>query len=716
MNKRFFLTLLLAFVCTTLSYADGGMWLMQQINGQVARMKSLGMQLEAADIYNPNGSSLKDAVVLFDGGCTGVLVSDQGLLLTNHHCGYDQIQQHSSVQHNYLKDGFWSYSLAEELVNPGLEVEVVDEITDVTAAVKKELERIKKPSGLEFLSPRYLSSLASEIVGKKAASRPGYRYEIKAFYGGNRYYMFTKKVFRDVRLVAAPPSSIGKFGSDTDNWAWPRHTGDFSIFRLYADKNGNPAEYSKDNVPYRPKRWVKVNAQGVKEGDFALIMGYPGTTYKFFTADEVTEWSEIDNNIRIEMRGILQDVMLREMLADSKINIMYAAKYASSQNGYKRAQGANWAIRRRSLREIKLAQQQEVLAWAKQKGIATTEEAVRAISKAIEGRQDLRMRQRYLLEGILMGIEMSNAPTADSDIAEHWNDPARREAGLQSIRKQFEAFFNKDYSPEVEKALATALLTRYAERIPAEKQPISIREGIAEYGSAKAYVEMIFEKSIYVSRERFEEFMKNPDRDLLLRDPMSRFAASVAYEHQKLAKEVAAFDAPLAAAQRSYVASVLDMKGQPNLAPDANLTLRFTYGEIKGYQPRDVVTYGAKSTLEGVMEKEDPNNWEYVVDPKLKTLYEAKNYGRYANSDGSMPVNFCATTHTTGGNSGSPVMNARGELIGLNFDRNWEGVGGDIEYLPNYQRSIILDIRYLLFIIDKFAGCQRLIDEIQPQF
>lgn len=716
MNKRFFLTLLLAFVCTTLSYADGGMWLMQQINGQVARMKSLGMQLEAADIYNPNGSSLKDAVVLFDGGCTGVLVSDQGLLLTNHHCGYDQIQQHSSVQHNYLKDGFWSYSLAEELVNPGLEVEVVDEITDVTAAVKKELERIKKPSGLEFLSPRYLSSLASEIVGKKAASRPGYRYEIKAFYGGNRYYMFTKKVFRDVRLVAAPPSSIGKFGSDTDNWAWPRHTGDFSIFRLYADKNGNPAEYSKDNVPYRPKRWVKVNAQGVKEGDFALIMGYPGTTYKFFTADEVTEWSEIDNNIRIEMRGILQDVMLREMLADPKINIMYAAKYASSQNGYKRAQGANWAIRRRSLREIKSAQQQEVLAWAKQKGIATTEEAVRAISKAIEGRQDLRMRQRYLLEGILMGIEMSNAPTADSDIAEHWNDPARREAGLQLIRKQFEAFFNKDYSPEVEKALATALLTRYAERIPAEKQPISIREGIAEYGSAKAYVEMIFDKSIYASRERFEEFMKNPDRDRLLRDPMSRFAASVAYEHQKLAKEVAAFDAPLAAAQRSYVASVLDMKGQPNLAPDANLTLRFTYGEIKGYQPRDVVTYGAKSTLEGVMEKEDPNNWEYVVDPKLKALYEAKNYGRYANSDGSMPVNFCATTHTTGGNSGSPVMNARGELIGLNFDRNWEGVGGDIEYLPNYQRSIILDIRYLLFIIDKFAGCQRLIDEIQPQF
>ena len=716
MNKRFFLTLLLAFVCTTLSYADGGMWLMQQINGQVARMKSLGMQLEAADIYNPNGSSLKDAVVLFDGGCTGVLVSDQGLLLTNHHCGYDQIQQHSSVQHNYLKDGFWSYSLAEELVNPGLEVEIVDEITDVTAAVKKELERIKKPTGLEFLSPRYLSSLAPEIVGKKAASRPGYRYEIKAFYGGNRYYMFTKKVFRDVRLVAAPPSSIGKFGSDTDNWAWPRHTGDFSIFRLYADKNGNPAEYSKDNVPYRPKRWVKVNAQGVKEGDFALIMGYPGTTYKFFTADEVTEWSEIDNNIRIEMRGILQDVMLREMLADPKINIMYAAKYASSQNGYKRAQGANWAIRRRSLREIKLAQQQEVLAWAKQKGIATTEEAVRAISKAIEGRQDLRMRQRYLLEGILMGIEMSNAPAADSDIADHWDDPARREAGLQSIRKQFEAFFNKDYSPEVEKALATALLTRYAERIPAEKQPISIREGIAEYGSAKAYVEMIFDKSIYASRERFEEFMKNPDRDRLLRDPMSRFAASVAYEHQQLAREVAAFDAPLAAAQRSYVASVLDMKGQPNLAPDANLTLRFTYGEIKGYQPRDVVTYGAKSTLEGVMEKEDPNNWEYVVDPKLKALYEAKNYGRYANADGSMPVNFCATTHTTGGNSGSPVMNARGELIGLNFDRNWEGVGGDIEYLPNYQRSIILDIRYLLFIIDKFAGCQRLIDEIQPQF
>ncbi len=388
MNKRFFFTPILAFLISTALYADGGMWLMQQLNGQMERMKSLGMELEALDIYNPGSSSLKDAVVQFDGGCSGVLVSNKGLLLTNHHCGYDQIQKHSTVQNNYLQDGFWSHSLQEELPNPGLEVEIVDRVDDVTEAVQKELRKIKDPNSMEYLSPKYLSSLAPKIVGKKAAARNGYRYEIKAFYGGNRYYMFTKKVFSDVRLVAAPPSSIGKFGSDTDNWAWPRHTGDFSIFRLYTDKNGNPAPYSKDNIPYTPKKFVRVSARGVQEGQFAFIMGFPGTTYRFFTADEVTEWSEIDNNIRIEMRGILQDVMLHEMLSNEEINIMYAAKYASSQNGYKRAQGANWAIRQRGLYNTKLQQQQTVVDWSQKQGINKTAHAVKAISHPLESAEN----------------------------------------------------------------------------------------------------------------------------------------------------------------------------------------------------------------------------------------------------------------------------------------------------------------------------------------
>ncbi|MBB6275958.1 S46 family peptidase [Porphyromonas circumdentaria] len=716
MNKRFFLTPILAFLISSALYADGGMWLMQQINGQMERMKSLGMQLEALDLYNPEGNSIKDAVVLFDGGCSGVLVSDKGLLLTNHHCGYDQIQQHSTVQNNYLQDGFWSYTQQEELPNPGLEAEIVDRVDDVTEAVKKELRKIKDPNSMDYLSPKFLSSLAPIIVGKKMASRPGYRYEIKAFYGGNRYYMFTKKVFSDVRLVAAPPSSIGKFGSDTDNWAWPRHTGDFSIFRLYVDRNGNPAPYSKDNVPYTPKKFIRISAKGVQEGQFAFIMGFPGTTYRFFTADEVTEWSEIDNNIRIEMRGIRQDVMLHEMLSDEAINIMYASKYAYSQNGYKRAQGANWAIRQRGLYNTKLQQQQEVTRWSQQQGNMLTQNAVQAISKSIEQRKDLRRRHRYLLEGILTGIECSKAPVPTSELIDSWDKPALRKKGLDNLRKQFDAFYNADYSPRVDKAIAIALLKRYTQRIAPEKQPEVIRLGITQTGSVEAFVEYMFEHSIYVSKEKFEAFMQHPDKQQLLFDPMGMFAASVRAEYTDLIAQMAAFDAPLAKAQRDYIGSWLAMIGEEKLPADANLTLRITYGQIKGYLPRNAVAYGAKTTLDGVMEKEDPNNWEYVVAPRLKELYAKKEFGKYANSDGSMPVNFCATTHTTGGNSGSPVFNAQGELIGLNFDRNWEGVGGDIEYLPNYQRSIILDIRYLLFVVDKFAGCQRLIDEMNPQF
>lgn len=716
MRRRLTLLPILAFIATLAAYADGGMWLLKQIEGQATRMKQLGLQLETIDVYNPNDTSLKDAIIMFDGGCSGAFVSSQGLILTNHHCGYDQIQQHSSVEHNYLRDGFWSHSLSEELTNPGLEVEVIDAIMDVTGAIQKHFQKTKMQTGMEYLSAKYLSPLAEEIVGKKAYNRRGYRYEIKPFYGGNRYYMFVKKVFRDVRLVAAPPSSIGKFGSDTDNWSWPRHTGDFSIFRVYVDKNGNPADYSPHNVPYRPKKWLQVSGQGVQEGDFALIMGFPGTTYKFFTADEVTEWSEIDNNIRIEMRQILQEEMLRQMLQDPAINIMYASKYATSQNGYKRAQGANWAIRRRSLREIKEAQQQEVLQWSLKQGSQKASQAVADIAKAVAGRKELRTRQRYLLEGVLLGIEMSRAPIASKEFVVLWNNPKKRAEAEKKLREQFDRFFNKDYSPQVDKAIATALLSRYVKQIPTEQQPEAIRQGIDQYGSAKAYVAAIFEQSIFASRERFEQFMQAPNIEQLQADLMSLFAASVRKEYSYLNQQVATFDAPLAQAQKSYVGEVLRMIGEENLAPDANLTLRFTYGQIKGYQPRDVVTYGAISTLEGIMEKEDPTSWEFEVSPKLKELYAKRDFGLYANKNGTMPVNFCATTHTTGGNSGSAVMNARGELIGLNFDRNWEGVGGDIEYLPNYQRSIILDIRYLLFIVEKVGECNRLIEEMQPKF
>lgn len=699
------------------AFADGGMWTLDMIQTQIEKMKAEGLSLSAQDIYNPSGEpSLMDGVVFFDGGCSGVLVSDQSLLLTNHHCGYDKIQALSSVGANYLRDGFISHSLQEELPCPGLVVEQVESITEVTLEVKRLLELRKGDfkTGMEYLSPKFLSALAPEIVGASAAKDTRYRYEIKAFYGGNKYYLFKNKVFTDVRLVAAPPSSIGKYGADTDNWIWPRHTGDFSIFRLYADNEGNPAAYSKDNVPYTPKKWIPINGKGVKADDFVMIMGFPGTTYRYFTAEEVKEWGEIDNKIRIEMRGIRQEIMLRAMHDDEQTNIMYAAKYASSQNGYKRAQGANWAIEKRNLEATKRDQQDALLERAKKAGNLKATNAVFTIEQNVKARRDLRYRERYLTEGLLIGIEFTQAPLPDKDLLSP--DAGKQQKAVEKLQRKFARFFDKDYSPTLDKEIAKALLARYCERIAPEWRPKEINEGINRFGSVDAYIDHIFSTSIFASKERFDQFMQAPDYSKVLTDPMSLFAEAVITEYHALSEALVPFDAPIKAAQKDYIAVNMAFPGDEILWPDANLTLRFTYGKVKGYQPRDVVFYGPITSLSGVMEKEDPTNPEYILPERMKEIYATKDFGRYAMSDGTMPVNFCATTHTTGGNSGSPVFDAKGKLVGLNFDRNWEGVGGDIEYLGDYQRSIILDIRYLLLVVDKYLGGERLIAEMNPQF
>ncbi|KGN93957.1 S46 family peptidase [Porphyromonas crevioricanis] len=718
MKKRF-LPLALSFVVSLSAFADGGMWLMQQMQAKYQAMKARGLELEAYDLYNPDGSSLKDAVIMFDNGCTGAVVSDQGLLLTNHHCGYDQIQSHSSIEHNYLKDGFWAMTQAEELPNPGLEVLFIDQITDVTTEVKKELAKIKDPNSMDYLSPRYLSTLVPGIVGKKAMKEQGVKYLIKAFYGGNQYLMFKQLVYRDIRLVGAPPSSIGKFGEDTDNWAWPRHSGDFSIFRIYADKDGRPADYSPKNIPLKPKRYFRISTKGITEGDYAMIMGFPGTTYHFFTPAEVEEWGTLDNDIRIRMRNIRQEVMLKAMLADPQIKIMYAAKYASSQNGYKRAQGANWAITKRNLKSIKEAQTKQLLDWAEQQREPSYAQAVRDIERIVSERADLRTRQKYLEETALMGIEATKC-RLDQKVIDDLRDKGKKPAeAMEEVKKLFEKFYNKDYSPELDAAIAKAMLNEYVQRIAYDKWPVALKEISDKYGnSVDRYVDEMFSGSIFADRAKFQKAMLLSPRelaDLLEADPILRYAASVRQEYDNVKKQLAPYDAPLSRAQEIYIAGMKKMMPQDQIWPDANLTLRFTFGQMKGYYPKDNVYYGPQTTLLGVMEKEDPNNWEYNVSDKLKQLYANKDFGQYAMSDGRMPVNFCATTHTTGGNSGSPVFNSKGELIGLNFDRNWEGVGGDIEYLPEYQRSIICDIRYLLFVIDKYAGCKRLISEMDLQ-
>ena len=697
--------------------ADEGMWVLPLLQQQnLPEMRALGLKLQDYEIYSPENASLKDAVVIFGGGCTGEVVSPDGLVLTNHHCGYGAIQSHSTLEHDYLTEGFWATSRSEELPNPGLSVTFIDRIEDVTDYVKEALKKDNDPEGMNYLSPKYLNGLAKARVGEKfLADNPGTEIEIKPFYGGNQYYMFTKKIYRDVRLVGAPPSSIGKFGSDTDNWMWPRHTGDFSVFRVYADANGNPAEYSERNVPLRPKRWFKISVRGVNEGDYAMMMGFPGRTNHYYTSWEVAERRDIDNMVRINIRELRQKVMLEEMLKDPQVRIQYASKYAGSENAYKNAIGSNWAINKRDFEQVKRAEQEALLAWADEQGKSEYREALNQIRDIVADRHDLRFRQWMLNEALRIGIEFVSVPTEINPLVEALKGKtADRQKELDQMTAAFRRFFDKDYVPEVDKKIAKVMLTEYRRLIPHTSQPAYFAIIDKKYkGDIERFLDDIFAKSIFASRENYNKFLKRPTAKALLNDPMILFAQSVENERENLSNSLKSYDAAYNRAHRTYVKGLLEMEKDKKHWPDANFTLRLTYGQVKGYHPRDCVYYTHQTTLDGVMEKEDSTNWEFVVPQKLKDLYRAKDFGRYATKDGRMPVAFCATTHTTGGNSGSPVMNANGELIGINFDRNWEGVGGDIEYLPDYQRSIIVDIRYVLFLIEKYGGAEGLLQEME---
>lgn len=697
--------------------ADEGMWLLPLLQQQkFPEMQVLGLKLQDYDIYSPDSASLKDAVVIFGGGCTGEIVSPDGLLLTNHHCGYGQIQQHSTLEHDYLTDGFWATTREQELPNPGLTVTFIDKIEDVTDYVKKELEKDTDPQSMNFLSPKYLNGLAKAKVGEKfLQDNPGTEVEIKAFYGGNVYYMFTKKIYSDIRLVGAPPSSVGKFGADTDNWMWPRHTGDFSVFRVYADANGNPAEYSESNVPLRPKRWFKISVKGVEEDDYAMMMGFPGRTNKYYTSWEVAERRDIDNTVRINIRNLRQEVMLDEMLKDPSVRIQYASKYAGSTNAYKNAIGSNWAIKKRNFEQVKKEEQDRLIAWAQKNNESSYPEALSTLEQIVSDRKDLRFRSWMLEEAILRGIEFTKVPTEVQSVSDALKGKDRNEQQKQIrlLDMAYHRFADKDYAPEVDKKIAKVMLKEYRRLVPAKSQPAYFSLIDKKFkDDVDRFVDYLFDKSIYGSEENFDKFKTRPSVKALEQDPMILFAKSVQEEKANLNAALADFDSGYALAHKEYVKGLLAMYQDKANFPDANFSLRLTYGQVKGYRPKDAVYYNCQTTLDGVMEKEDSTNWEFVVPSRLKALYEAKDFGRYQMPDGRMPVAFSATTHTTGGNSGSPVLNANGELIGINFDRNWEGVGGDIQYLPDYQRSIIVDIRYVLFLIDKYAGAGYLLEEM----
>ena len=716
--KKLLLAAAIFLSTATTIRADEGMWMLPDLKTQnEVAMQELGLLIPVEQIYNPDGTSLKDAVVHFAGGCTGEVISSQGLVLTNHHCGYGFIQQHSSVEHDYLTDGFWAKEHSEELPCKGLKITFIKQILDVTAYVQEQLKHDDDPQGTNYLSPKYLKIVAERFAKTEGIALPkGYSVELKAFYGGNKYYLFVKATYSDVRLVGAPPSSIGKFGADTDNWMWPRQTGDFSLFRIYASPNGEPAEYSAVNMPLRVKKHLTISLKGYKEGDFAFVMGFPGTNWRYMISDEVEERMETTNFMRIHVRDARQQALMKEMLKNDSVRIHYAAKYASSANYWKNALGMNEGLVRLHVLDTKRQQQEKLLARGRQLGDTSYQAAFDQIRAIVQKRRPALYHQQAIQEALVTGLDFMRIPSTTSIVrALKTKDKVKIQKASDSLRRAADKYFASVPFPEVERRVGKVMLRTYAQYIPAE-QRIGIFKVIDKRfkGDTDKFIDACLDNSIFGSRENFEKFIKKPSLYKISNDWMVLFKYSIT--DGLLQTSIAMLDANrnYNAAHKTWVKGMMDMRQAQGLPiyPDANSTLRLTYGKVASYSPADGVVNEYYTTLKGVMEKEDPDNWEFVVPEKLKQLYRDKDYGRYALPDGEMPVCFIVDTDNTGGNSGSPVFNARGELIGTAFDRNYEGLTGDIAFRPSSQRAACVDIRYTLFIIEKFAGATHLIEEL----
>ena len=715
--KRFLLTATV-LLSAAIMKADEGMWMLPDLKVQnETAMMELGLQIPVEAIYSADSLSIKDAVVQFGGGCTGEVISSEGLVLTNHHCGYSYIQQHSSVDHDYLTDGFWAMSRQEELPCKGLSVTFIDQILDVTGFVQEQLKQDPDPQGTNYLSPKYLSEVAKRFARQEGMVLPqGYRLELKAFYGGNRYYLFVKKVYTDIRMVGAPPSSIGKFGADTDNWMWPRHTGDFSLFRIYAKPNGEPADYSAVNMPLRVKKHLKISTKGYSEGDFAFVMGFPGTTFRYMISDEVKERMETTNFMRIHVRDARQQLLNKEMQADDATRIHYAAVYARSANYWKNALGMNEGLVSLDVFDAKRAQEQALLQWENAHGDTACAGAYRRIEGIVAQRRQALYHQQAIQEAFVTGMDFMRIPSTTA-LANALKE--KREKRIQQAKDSLisaaDKYFQSVPFPRVESDVAKEMMRVYMRYIPAG-QRISIFQVIDKRfkGDTDRFIDACFEHSIFGSRESFDKFIAHPTLKQLESDWMILFKYSITDGLLQTALAMSEANNTYQRAHQIWVKGMMDMrraKGLP-IYPDANLTLRLTYGQVLPYSPQDGVVYDTYTTLDGVMAKEDPTNWEFVVPDRLKELYRTKDYGPYALDNGQMPVCFIVNTDQTGGNSGSPVFNARGELIGTGFDRNYEGLTGDIAFHPTLQRALCVDIRYTLFIIDKFAGASHLIKEM----
>ncbi len=694
--------------------ADEGMWLLPLVE-EFNMMEQLGCKLSASDLYSEDTLSLKDVIGSIDhGSCTGGLISGEGLFLTNHHCGENEIQNHSSSSHNYLADGFWAMSKGEELPNPGKTVSFVIGMEEVTGRVLGMVHQEMTENEMES----EIESVSGEIVDE-AIEGTHYEAFVVPFYEGNQYYLIVLETFRDVRLVGAPPESIGRFGGDADNWEWPRHNADFCLFRIYTAPDGSPAEYAPDNIPYRPGNYLPISLNGYKKDDFSLVLGFPGKTNRYLTSEAVKEIREINNANRIKIRKQALDIMERDMQADEKVHLQYSVKHSALSNYYKYSIGQNRCIRLGRIEERRKAQEVEFQRWIAGDTLLQKEYSgiLEDIKESIRDRREMENALSYLEEVFLLhkAVEVYDfAASALTYYFEGMGEDAGKEEEenlMRDLKQQGKNFFH-DYNPDTDRKIASVLINQYARWV----EPIYF-PGIFStihkkfHGDIDRYLEHLYLKSIFTDPSRFSKFTERPKQRTLLKDPAFLGAFALYSTYYQIMDEYEALENKYQAASRKYVRGLMAMYPDSLFYPDANSTLRFSYGTISGYHARDAVTYDYYTTLSGVLEKEDPYNPDFLVPGKLKDLYNQKNFYPYSK-DSTMKVCFLSNLDTTGGNSGSPVLNDKGEIIGINFDGNWESMGGDIIFETTYQRSICVDIRYVLFIVDRFAGAGHLLEEM----
>ena len=710
---------LLAFLITSPSIADEGMWLphlLKSLNEN--EMQSKGLKITAEDIYSVNASSLKDAIVALNGGsCTAEMISSEGLMLTNHHCVDDLLQTHSTVENNYLEDGFWAMSKSEELKNENLSATFLISIEDVTNLFKDSLsiglsenERNKK-----------ISEISKKLVSKKTDST-SYSARVRSFYGGNDFYLITYITYDDVRLVGAPPSSIGKFGGDTDNWMWPRHTGDFALLRIYMAEDGSPADYSVDNIPYKPKHHLPIQLGGVENEDFTMIMGYPGRTNRFLTSFGVKEALEITYPEIIKIRTKKLEIMKSGMNSSKEIKLQYAAKYSGIANYWKYFIGQSKGLKIMRVYDKKVEIEDRLKSWIDSSSNPNTKEnygnTMQILEEAYEKNTKIALNRTYLTEAIFQGPEiLSFSYTMKNRINALPKDKEEKIQAIRKLKKLAKEFY-KNYNAKVDENMLSSMLEMYYDNVPKYQHSKIFKKienqlfGVKKL-DFKYYAKNLFNRSYFSSEEKCLRLLKNPSKLLVEKDPAYLTLSSI---YNKYLEELYPIRKEVRDLQRKgnrlFISALREMDTIKKFYPDANSTMRVTYGNVGDYKPKEAMLYDYYTTINGVMEKEDPTNEEFIVPKKLKELYKSGDFGRYSDSDGNLRVNFISNNDITGGNSGSPVINAWGEIVGTAFDGNWEAMSGDIAFEKNIQRTISVDIRYILFVIDKYANASYLIDEM----